>query len=165
MAGDLRDRLLQTHGFIKETAESEEQDSSKLIEFANHLRVSIKANGNTSRSFNRRREEVREQRAREHPRSGCFRAQNLTNGSKLLFLNAGDSERSSQSHPHWFTAKVTSRTKHTRSAKAQTKCSATESTPSHLINELQQERDAPWYYLTLWGKLILLSNRVSPTTK
>lgn len=121
MAGDFRRRLLQTHSFIKEMAESEEQDSSKFTEFANHLRVRIKANGNTSRSFNRRREKVREQRAREHPRSSCFRARNLMNGSKQLFLNAKDPELSSQSHPHLSAAKVNSRTKYTRSAKALTK--------------------------------------------
>lgn len=66
-AGDLRDRLLHTHCFIKETAKSKEKDLPKFVELANHWTESeSRQKVIPSRSFNRRSEEVGEQSEQEN---------------------------------------------------------------------------------------------------
>lgn len=66
-AGDLRDRLLQTHCFSKEMAKSKEKDLPKFVELANHwTELESRQKVIPSRSFNRRREEVGEQRKPEN---------------------------------------------------------------------------------------------------
>lgn len=129
-AGDLRDRLLQTHCFIKETAKSRERLAQVRRVSKSLDRVRIKAKSNTIPFFQQTQwGGGRTERAREYPCSSYFWARNFMNGSKQLFLNAKNSEFSNQPHPYLYTAKLYSRTKYTLSAKALIKLSVIEWCP------------------------------------